>query len=83
MDAEIVNLRNKVEKSNTQNNFLISSMTLDEILDSQRSSNEKSGLGYNKEKINTPKKYDASPSFAKDENRSNTVPLVIKDEDRS
>jgi hypothetical protein len=39
----------KVEKSNTQINFLTSSMTLDEILDSQRSPNDKSGLGYNTE----------------------------------
>jgi hypothetical protein len=36
-------------------------MTLDEILDSQRSPNEKYGLGYSKEEINTPKKPDAGP----------------------
>jgi hypothetical protein len=49
LDAEVVNLRKKVEKSNTQIKFLNKSMTLDEILDSQRSPNDKFGLGYNKE----------------------------------
>jgi hypothetical protein len=44
-------------------------MTLDEILDSQRSANNKSGLGYNKEKISTPKKSYAGPSFANIESR--------------
>jgi hypothetical protein len=43
-----VNIRKKDEKSNTQIKFLNSSMNLDEILDSQRSPNDKSGLGYNK-----------------------------------
>jgi hypothetical protein len=56
-----VNLRKKVEKSNTQIKFLNNSMTLDEILDSQRSPNGKSGFGYNKEEISTPKKPDAGP----------------------
>jgi hypothetical protein len=65
-----VNLRKKVEKSNTQIKFLNNSMTLDEILDSQRSPNDKSSLGYSKEEINTPKKPDAGPSFVKGKNRS-------------
>jgi hypothetical protein len=34
LEAEVVNIRNKVEKSNTQIKFLKNSMTLDEILDS-------------------------------------------------
>ena len=42
-------------------------MILDEIFYSQRSPNEKSGLGYKKEEISTPKKPDASPSFVKRE----------------
>ena len=69
MEAEVVNLRKKVDKSNTQIKFLNNSMILDEILDSQRSPNDKSGLGYNKEEINTPNKSDASPSFVKRESR--------------
>jgi len=44
-EAEVV----KVEKSNTKIKFLNNSMILDEILDSQRSPNDKSGLGYNNE----------------------------------
>jgi hypothetical protein len=82
-EAEVVNPRKKVEKSNTQIKFLKNSMTLDEILDSQRSPNDKSGLGYNKEEINTPKKYDAGPSFVKGENKSDTGPSFVKDENRS
>jgi hypothetical protein len=72
MEEEFVNIRKKVEKSNTQIKFLNSSMTLDEILDSQRSPNEKSGLGYNKEEINTLKKLDAGPSFVKSESMYDT-----------
>jgi hypothetical protein len=45
LEAEIVDLRKKVEKSNK---FLNSSLILDEILESQRSPNDKSGLGYKK-----------------------------------
>jgi hypothetical protein len=82
LEAEVVNLRKKVEKSDTQNKFLNSSMTLDEILDSQRSPNDKSGLGYNKEKISTPKKSDAGPSFVKDEDRFDTTPSFAKSESR-
>jgi hypothetical protein len=82
MEAEVVNLRKKVENSNTQIKFLNSSMTLYEILDSQRSPNDKSDLGYNKEEIITPKKSDASPSFVKGENKFDTSPSFVKDENR-
>jgi hypothetical protein len=57
----------KVEKSNTQIKSLNNSMTLDTILDSQISPNDKSSLGYNTEEINTPKKHDTRPSFVKRE----------------
>jgi predicted nucleic acid-binding Zn-ribbon protein len=43
LEAEIVDLRKKVEKSNK---FLNSSRILDEILECQRPSCDKSGLGY-------------------------------------
>jgi hypothetical protein len=46
LEAEIVDLRKKVEKSNK---FLNSSRILDEILKSQRPSCDKSGLGYKEE----------------------------------
>jgi hypothetical protein len=82
MEAEVVNLRKKVEKSNTQVKFLNKSMILDEILDSQRSPNDKSGLGYNKEEISNPKKPDASPSFVKGEDRSDASLSFIKMESR-
>jgi chromosome segregation ATPase len=69
LEAKVVNFRKKVHKSDTQNKLLNNSMTLYEILDSQRSPNNKSGIGYNKEKIRTPKKSDTTPSFAKSESR--------------
>jgi hypothetical protein len=59
----------KVEKSNTQSKFLKISMTLDNLLDSQRSPNDKSGIGYNKEEISTPKKPDTGPSSMKNKRR--------------
>jgi hypothetical protein len=82
MEAEVVNLRKKFEKSNTHSKFLNNSMTLDEILDSQISPNDKSGLGYNKEEIGTPMKSDAG-SFVKGEDRSDVGPSFVKGEDRS
>jgi hypothetical protein len=78
-----VNHRKKFENLDTQNKFLNKSMTLDEILDSQRSLDDKFGLGYNKEEISTPEKSDVGPSFLKGENRSNISPSFAKDEDRS
>jgi hypothetical protein len=43
LDVEVVDLRKKVENSNK---FLNSSQILNEILESQRSPYDKSGLGY-------------------------------------
>jgi hypothetical protein len=69
LEVEVVYLRNKVDKSNK---VLNSSTILNEILDSQRSPNDKSGLGYNKEathfEASTSKKLEVSPSFSKDGN---------------
>ena len=66
MEAEVFYLRKKVDKSN---NFLNRSTILNEILDSQRSPNDKSGLGYKKEathvEASTSKKHEVSPSFSK------------------
>jgi hypothetical protein len=44
-------------------------MTLDKLLDSQRSPNDKSSIGYNKEEISTPKKPDTGPSSVKKKSR--------------
>jgi hypothetical protein len=70
MEEEVLNLRKKLENLDTQINFLNNSMTLDEILDSQRSLYDKTGLGHNKEEISNLKKPDAIPSFVKSEDRS-------------
>ena len=62
LEAKVVYLRKKVEKSNK---FLNSSRILDEILESQRSPCDKSGLGYKKEtthaEVNTSKKHEVIP----------------------
>jgi hypothetical protein len=65
MEAKVL----KFEKSNTQSKFLNNSMTLDKLLDSQRSPNDKYGIGYNKEEISTPKKPNTSPSSVKNKSR--------------
>jgi hypothetical protein len=67
LEAEIVDLRNKVEKSNK---FLNSSRILDEILESQRSPLDKSCFGYKEEATDaesrTSKKHEVSPSNKED-----------------
>jgi hypothetical protein len=65
LEAEVL----KVEKENTQSKFLNKSMTLDKILDSQRSPNDKSGIGLNKVEISAPKKPDTGPSFVRKKSR--------------
>jgi hypothetical protein len=67
LEAEIVDLRKKVDNSNK---FLNSSLILDEILESQRSPYDQSGLGYKKKtthaKASTSKKHEVSPSKKED-----------------
>jgi hypothetical protein len=68
LEAEIADLRKKVEKSNK---FLNSSRILDEILESQRPPCDKSGVGYKGEdthvEASTSKNHEVSPS-KKEEN---------------
>jgi hypothetical protein len=67
LEDEIVDLRKKVERSNK---FLNSSRMLDEILESQRSSCDKSGLGYKGEDTHaeeiTSKKHEVNISKKED-----------------
>jgi hypothetical protein len=67
LEAEIVGLRKKVEKSNK---FLNSSRILDEILEIQRPPCDKSGLGYKGKdahvEASTSKKHEVSPSKKED-----------------
>jgi hypothetical protein len=69
LETEVVDLRKKVEKSNTHIKFINNSTILDEIIDGQRSPNDKLGLGYNKKVVNfeasTSKKHEVSPSLSK------------------
>jgi hypothetical protein len=64
-EAEVL----KVEKADTQIKFLSRSMTLDKVLDSQRSPNDKSDIGLNKVEISAPKKPDIGPSFVRKKSR--------------
>jgi hypothetical protein len=68
LEIEVVDLRKKVEKSNNHMKFMNSSKILDEILDSQISPNDKSGLVYTKKvehfESSTYKKHEVSPSFS-------------------
>ena len=59
----------KVEKADTQIKFLSRSMTLDKVLDSQISPNDKSGIGLNKVEISAPKKPEIGPSFVRKKSR--------------
>jgi hypothetical protein len=74
LEAEVLDLRKKVENSNTHIKFMNISTILDDILYSQRSPNDKSGHGYNNEVIHieaiTSKKHDAGPSFSKGERKA-------------
>jgi uncharacterized HAD superfamily protein len=74
LEAKVVDLRKKVEKSNTHVNFMNTSTILNEILDSQRSPNDKSSLGHNKEdthlEASTSKKHNVSYSFSKGGSKS-------------
>jgi hypothetical protein len=65
-EEKVVDLKRKEEKEKW---FMNNSTILDEILDSQRSPNDKSGLGYNKEVTQfeaiTSKKHEVSPPLSK------------------
>jgi predicted nuclease with TOPRIM domain len=80
LEAEVVDLRKKVDKSNTHVKFMNNSTILDEILDIQRSQNDKSSIGYNKEEVGTPMKLDVGPSFVKGESRYDASPSCSKSE---
>jgi chromosome segregation ATPase len=84
LEDEVVDLKKKVEKSNTHIKFMNSSTILNEILDSQRSSNDKLGLGYKNEdthlEASTSKKNEVCPSFSKGGNKVlSQVPIQRKE----
>jgi hypothetical protein len=86
LEAEIVLLRRKLEKGTNLSKFESSSKILDEILNSQRPSNNKVGLGYDHKETNkgsisgihksdeNPKTYAASlqSSFKREKNQIKT-----------
>ena len=65
---EVVDLRKKDEKNDVHDKFKNSSTIMDEILDCQRSSFDKTGLGYNKETKES--EADLNPSSSRDESKT-------------
>jgi hypothetical protein len=59
----------KVEKADPKIKCLRRFMTLDKVLDSQRSPNDKSDIGFNKVEISAPKKPEIGPSFVRKKRR--------------
>ena len=87
IEKEVVGLRNTSEKSNACMKFRINSVILNEILDYQISPLGRSGLGYNSGKEISiadtwkPSKYEAIPSFSKNEGQDAPhVPAKNKEE---
>jgi hypothetical protein len=81
LEVEVVDIRKKVEKSNK---LLNNSQILNEILESQISPNDKSGLGYKREATHVEesisKKHEVSPSLSKDKyNVASQPPTQGKD----
>ena len=76
IEMKVVGFRKTSEKSNACVKFGNNSIILDEILDFQISHFNKSGLGYNSGKEKsiadtwTSSKYEASPSFSKNESQA-------------
>ena len=76
LEMEVVGLRKTIEKSNACVKFRNNSIILDKISDFQRSPFDKSGRDYNSRKDKSiadtwkPRKYEAGPSFSKDESRA-------------
>jgi hypothetical protein len=73
MEEEFFDLRRKSEKSNAHFKLMNNSIILDEILDSERSLNDKSRVGYKKEyahyEVGTSNKHDVGPLFSKGESK--------------
>ena len=81
MEYKIVQLKRKLEKEDIQSKFENNSKILNNILSSQRSSNDKTGLGYD---LSTEQKNDQQPisgagslknSIRREESKARTIPL--------
>ena len=84
LEIEIVQLKRELEKGNNQSRFENSSKISNDILNSQRSPNDKKGLGYDQYSTSTKKKTKKQPiSYAdalrsplkREDNKGNMVPL--------
>jgi hypothetical protein len=86
LETEIVQLKRELEKGNNQSRFENSSKILNDILNSQRSPNDKTGLGYDQDSTSAKQKTDKQPiSYAdalrsplkREDNKGKMVPLKI------
>ena len=51
LEAEVVSLREEVKKGKTIQNYANNSRALEELINNQRSYNEKTGIGYKEEEV--------------------------------
>ena len=70
LEAEVVSLREEVKKGKTIQNYANSSRALEELINNQRSYNDKTGIGYKEEeagpsttKYNEPMRSDMHVDF--------------------
>jgi hypothetical protein len=86
LEAEIELLKGEFEKENKISKFENSSKILDEILSSQRSPNNKTGLGYTQDSTTTSQgsakrlisyAYALKRSLRREDNKENMIPLKI------
>jgi hypothetical protein len=84
LEAEIKMLKSELEKEKKRSNFGNSSKILDEILSSQRSPNNKTGLGYTQDSTSTSQRSVKRPisyadalkgSLRREDNKVNMIPL--------
>jgi hypothetical protein len=84
LEAEIKMLKSELEKEKKRSNFGNSSKILDEILSSQRSPNNKTGLGYTQDSTSTSQRsvkrpisyaYALKGSLRREDNKVNMIPL--------
>jgi hypothetical protein len=84
LETEIVQLKRELEKGNNQSIFENSSKILNDILNSQRSPNDKIGLGYDQDSTSAKQNTDKQPiSYAdalriplkREDNKGKMVPL--------
>lgn len=81
LEAEIVSLRKDLQKRDLNKKFEMSSKMLDQILSSQKSFHEKSGLGYKQQEDNESSSSMKARKETKPSNYANIIQETLKDEE--